>query len=271
MSSLTVPAGITQGIARAKSYARRGESVRALDTILDALNSYDPKAVIGKAKFETSVLIEEAVQELNHDPQIIKILQQLSGSNDFKISYKAGGEAKLTAALSLLKNVLEKQSSESAASADADAATRCADLWAKGKALMDSGESGKGRAVLKRMAEEFGAQPGVLQNVGEAFVEKGFALDGIVFLQEAVERFAQEPSAYSCLINAHIELAQYQEAEKLYKDVLRRFGQHPKTLLNMTKLYKLWRNKDKVYSCANQVLQLDPENIEAKELLSWAE
>lgn len=266
-AQFNVPPSVPQHIARAKASLKRGDGLKAVRSLMSALELFNPKKVIGKAKYETGIFIMEVVEDLNRNAKIQQFLSK-SGSS---IPYAPGKENQLYAALGVLVKVLQ----EDAEAAEIDLAEnrdeRREQLWIRGIKMLDSGDAPRGKAALRRMAEEFGSEPGINAQIGEVLVKANLAPEALEFLEEAINQQPNDHKSYGFLVRAYTELREFEKAEKIYIVALRRFGQHHKTLINFANLYKMWNKRDKAYDIARMALREAPGNKEAQAILDWAD
>lgn len=268
MTQLQAPPSVIQNIARAKSYVKRDEPVRALDCLLTALELFKPEAILGKARYVVEVNILECVTDLNSHPKIRGILQTFAKSKKAAIAYAPGEEAKLVPVLKILRKALVEMENEKKRAAEALVANRKVSLFEKGKRHIAEGETPRGKAVLRQLGDEFGHEAGVLADIGKILIGAGLQWDAIEFLEQAVEGFPKASGAYADLVACYLAMREYEKAETLYVKAIKEFGEHPQTLVNLGKLYIAWNKRDKAFEILNKAVHRDPGNQEAKELLA---
>ncbi len=268
---LSIPPSVTQNIARSKAYLKREEPARAIQTMLAGLNLFEPEKIIGKARFETEVLIEECIAEMNRNPKVRKILEAFAKSSAVKIVYKPGEEKKLIQVLTVLHKALEQAEAEKHESAQAQKDARRAELWEKGSTLLAQGDAPRGKAMLRRLADEFGREDGVLLKIGKLLLDAKLYFEAQEFLEQALEAFPKQGQTYTALISCYMAVRELEKAEKTYEAAVKQFGTHPKTLLNFARFYLEWNKRDKAAEYAMIVLRNEPDNAEAQDLLDKAE
>jgi tetratricopeptide (TPR) repeat protein len=265
------PTMVTQNIARARGYLRRNEVLRALETLAIAAEMFEPKKVMGKARYETEVYLAECVDDLSKHPTIYSFLKTLSKGAAPSIVYVSGQEHKLAGTLRVIHKVLKDQEDEiSLIEGDTSEMRRDA-LWEKGTRCLAEGQTPRGKSILRRMGEEFGGEEGVLTRIGEALINSNCLFESAEILEEALEKFPKDNKAYSLLIKSYTELQEYEKAETLYIRALKQFGQHPLTVLNLAKMYRRWNKRDKAFETALTAKRLDPSSQEAQDILDWSE
>ena len=270
-NDLNAPSAVTQNIARAKAYIKRDEPVRAIETMLDGLKLFEPKKILGKARFATEVLIEECVAELNRSPKIRTFLEAVAKSSSMKMLYKPGEEKALIQVLAVLHKALEQSELNEKMDAEAKTNARRTGLWEKGTALLADGDAAMGRAVLRRMADEFGHEDGVLANIGKKLLDAKLYFEAQEFLEQALEAFPKQSRIYTDLIACNMAMREVEKVEAIYKAAIKQFGMHPQTLLNFARFYLDWNKRDDAAEQALAVLRADPDNEEAKALYEKAE
>ncbi len=271
MTQFSAPLAVPQNVARAKSLVKRDEPVRAIDSLVTALELFEPAKILGKARYEIEVNILECVADLSRHPAVKTLLTQLTRSNTAVIAYTPGEEAKLIPVLKVLRKALAETAAEKIRAEEGKATDRKASLLTKGKEHLAAGEMPKARAVLKRLAEEFGTEPGVLAEIGSILTKANLQYEAVEFLEQALEAFPKESGVYAELVGCYVTLREHEKAEAVYLKAIAQFGRHPRTLINLGKLYLEWNKKDKAFDVLNQAVGLDPKNEEAKKLRDQAE
>lgn len=267
-----VPPMVTQNISRARGYIRRNEILRALETLVVAVEMFKPEKIVGKARYETEIHLIECVEDLSKHPTVAGFLKSLAkGQQDPSIKYALGQEEHLAVTLRVIHKVLSDRNEEIQLMEEDTKEMRREDLWEKGTTCLTEGQAPRGKAYLRRMGEEYGREPGVLTRIGEVLVEHELWFEAAEFLEEALQKFHKDSKAYSLLIKAYTTLQEFEKAEAFYVKALRQFGQHPTTVINLAKLYRAWNKRDKCFDMAMKAKSLDPGNKEAQDLIDWAE
>ena len=224
-------------ISRAKSYLKRYELVKSLEVMLEVLGMKRDMQVIGADKTDIDLMLADYVADFNKCPLVFEFLRQIEYSKKQYITYAPGKDVELINKLTALKlkmAQIEKQAKEQVAR---EHQAKCEELLGQGRALAEAKEFPKARVCLKRAAELYGKEPGILPRIGTTLLECGCPKDAVEFLRKAVELFPADPGAYKPLVDAHIALGNMADAVDVYKAVLKQFGEHPQTLLNLAKLY----------------------------------
>lgn len=265
--NMTIPRPVVQHISRAKSLLKRDESARALEELIIGLGQYDGTQLMGKARFEAEVMIQECVSDLNRQPVVRALLTTLTKSDKSTVAYVPGQESKLKALLPiLLKGISELEASKNN-DADSGHEKRKTTLRDKGLSFMKEGDMTKAKASFRRLAEEFGEEPGVLSEVAQYMQDGGMVFEAAEFFEQAIEAFPKDSKGYAGATQAYIAVQDYEKAEAVYLAAIKNFGKHTKTMTNLANLYVLWRKNDLAYDAAKEAVNLDPSNVEAQEIL----
>ena len=263
---LTAPPAVSQNIARAKSLVKRQELPRALECLIAALEGFVPGSLIGKARFEVEVNIRQCVADLNLNPKIRKLLTELAQSSAAAISYTPGEEAALRTVLGVLHKALENMDQAEKQGAQQALKQRKAELLESAQSLLAGGEGVKAKVELRRLAESFGKEPGILTQAGTMLAQAQMPADAAEFLELAIEAFPKEGAVYGTLVDCYMGLKEYEKAEAVYLKAIKNLGSHPRTLVNLAKVYKLSNKRQKAVEAAHRALAMDPGNAEAKEI-----
>jgi tetratricopeptide (TPR) repeat protein len=121
--------------------------------------------------------------------------------------------------------------------------------------------------VLRRCAEAFGNDPGLLVDIAQRLYKAKLLREAAEFGVKAMEKFGADPKGYSIAVRAFMAMREYEQAEKVFRAVLRRFGAHPRTYQSMAKMYLDWRKFDDAYDYAKQALEADPTLKDAKAIM----
>ncbi|MDR2726937.1 MAG: hypothetical protein LBC10_02970 [Deltaproteobacteria bacterium] len=266
MTQLTAPAAVSQNVARAKSLINRKEPLRAVNCLISALENFTPRSLVGKARYEVEVHIRQCITDLNLNPKVRQLLTDLTRSPNSNIPYAPGAEANLLTVLNVLRKALENMETDEKAGVQHALEDRKVSLLESGKNLLAAGEGLKAKVELRRLATEFGKEPGILTQIGTMLMQADMLLDAAEFLELAIETFPREGQIYSTLVDCYMGAREYEKVEAVYLKVLKQFGSHPRTLLNLAKLYKLMNKRQKAMEMAQRALAQEPDNAEAKEI-----
>ena len=264
MLQLTAPSSVSQNIARAKSLIKRHELQRALDCLITALENFTPGSLIGKARYEMEVNIRQCIADINLNPEISKLLTELTRSPKPVIAYAPGGEAALLTVLGVLRKALKNMEQVEKQGAQHALTQRKTALLENAQRLLAGGEDARAKLELRKLAAEFGKEPGILTHIGSIFVEADMPADAAEFLELAVESFPKDGQNYGTLVDCYMGMREYEKAETVYLKALKQFGPHPRTLVNLAKVYKLLNKRQKTAEMARRALALEPGNAEAK-------
>jgi pentatricopeptide repeat protein len=266
MMQMTAPSAVSQNIARAKSLAKRQEVLRAIECLIAALENFTPGALVGKARFEVEVNVQQCIADINLNPKLRKLLTELTHSSTAGITYTPGEEAALLSVLGVLRKALENMEHAEKQGAQDALKQRKSELIESGQRLLAEGEGVKAKVELRRCAEEFGKEPGILAQIGGMLAQAQMPVDAAEFLELAIEAFPKEGQVYGTLVDCYMGEREYEKAEAVYLKVLRQFGAHPRTLVNLAKVYKLTNKRQKAAEMALRALAMEPGNAEAKEI-----
>ncbi len=265
---LTVPPAVAGNIARAKSLLGRNETIRGLDALLAAISLFTEAKVVGRGRSGTEIALRECVDICNGNSVIRDLLRSLAKSDKAAIAYTPGQEAKLAAVLNIVRKALAEIEGARAQAAEEERFQRKESLFDTARKCFQSGEAPKGKAILRKLGEEFGEEKGVLADIGKLLSEAGFLPDAAAYFEQAVENFPRESGPYGELAACYAALREYEKAERLYRSAIREFGVHPRTLIHLGKIYIAWNKRDKAFDVLQQAARLDPANQEAAELFA---
>jgi Tfp pilus assembly protein PilF len=141
-------------------------------------------------------------------------------------------------------------------------------LIESGLQFLHEGQTAKGNAFFKRVAEEFGDDKGIYLHLARLLVETGQTRFAAEMFEQAMEAQPREPAAYTEAVNAWTELGEREKAETVYKAMLHAFGGHPATFGRMAKFYLAWHREIEAADYALRALQAAPQQADALEVLA---
>ena len=261
------PKELRENIARANGYLRRGEVARALAAMSAALRQFTGIHLMRGPRAELDIQISEFLNSLIHH-QAMQPLLDPSGSGKPKIiRYQQGKENILATVLDGLARILTSSAEEEIRREAETRLERKKSLIETGTKLIQEGQLAKGRAFLKRVAEEFSDDEGIRVQVGKIFEANNCLVEAAEMYEESIEHQPREVAAYTGAIAAWLQLHEFEKAEKIFMAVLRTFGGHPNTYGLMAKMYWDWRKRDKAEEMAIRALQGNKEQPEAKAVM----
>jgi pentatricopeptide repeat protein len=238
-----------------------------MNCLISALENYSPRSIVGQARYKVEINIRQCVADINVNPKVHKLLAELTKSASPQIPYTPGEEAKLLSVLNVLRKALEKMDEVEQQNAQLAIEQRKKELFETGQQFLNAGERVKGKVELRKLATDFGKEPGILESIANALIKANMAPDAVEFLEMAIENFAKEGQLYRSLIDCYMNMREYEKAEAVYLKVLGQFGANAPTLVNLAKLYKLLNKRPKAVEMAQRALSMEPDNAEAQEIV----
>lgn len=257
------PKELRENIARANGYLRRGEVDRGLACMSAALRQYAGLRLMRSARAVVDIQINEFLGALIHHQKMQPLLDPGHNGKPRPIPYQQGKESALATVLDGLAKILRDEAEDSIRREAEARLERKKNLIQTGVQLMHEGQTARGRAFLKRVAEEFGDEAGIHLQLAQLFVAAGQYMEAADMYEQAMEAQPREPAAYTGAVAAWEKLHEYEKAEEVYKAILRAFGGHPSTLGKMAKMYLDWRRRPQAEDTALRALQSDPGQADA--------
>ena len=263
----TPPKELRENIARANGYLRREEVQRALHAMATAMRQYASVKLMRSARAEVEIQMDDFLHTLVRHQSLQHLLDPQNTGRPRQIKFEHAKAQAIAAVLDGLARILQQEAENAQRSAQEAKAERKKTLIQTGIQLLQQGQFGKGRAFLKRAAEEFGSEKGLhIQIAKILFAAKQFAEAGEMY-EESMARYPRESAAYVGAINAYAEINEFEKMERVYKSVLRTFGGHPNTYGRMAKMYWNWHKRQQAEELAIRALQGNPNQPEALEIM----
>ena len=264
----TPPKELRENIARANGYLKRNEIVRALEAMTNALKQYAGIQLMKGARAEIDIHILDFLHTLVHHQIMQPLLDPNKTGNPKNIVYQQGKENALATVLEGLAKILNDNESNKAQKEQEEKLERKKSLIANGMQMLKDGQVAKGRAFLKRVAEEFTDEAEIRIQLGKIFESGGHFQEAAEMYEDSIKVFPRESAAYTGAVNSWLQLREYEKAEIVYQGILRTFGGHPSTFGKMAKMYLEWHKREKAEEMALRALQADKDQADAKEVMA---
>ncbi|NJB69390.1 tetratricopeptide (TPR) repeat protein [Desulfobaculum xiamenense] len=259
---------VKRNIARASNHLNKNDFLKAVDAARTAFALVPAcTTVVGQQKIELRFMLEEFCDKFSNTPGILLILSRMKMRARPYLKFVNGNHEMIASRLEIFGTRLEDMEREKVERHELQRDARRKELLDKGQQCLDSGETPRGKAYLRRVAEEFGDEPGVVTDVGKRMLAAELFPEAAEILEESRSRFPGDSEAYQHCVHAYLGMGEFAKAEAVYKDALRQFGNHPITLLNLSKLYLAWRKRDEAYDYARRALEADPSLDEARAIM----
>ncbi|MBD5642096.1 MAG: tetratricopeptide repeat protein [Desulfovibrio sp.] len=262
------PKELRENIARANGYLRRNEVARALNTMGSALRQFAGVQLMRGPRAELDIQISEFLTALMHHQAMQPLLDPHNTGKPKPIRYQQGKEGALATVLEGLAKIMVNEAESEIRRATEERVERKKMLIETGTKLLSEGQLAKGRAFLKRVAEEFSEDPGIRVQLARIFLAAGQQMEAAEMFEESIEHEPREVQAYSGAVTTWLEMREYERAEKVFQAILRTFGGHPNTFGKMAKMYWDWHKRDKAEELAIRALQGNKSQPEAMEVMA---
>ena len=217
---------------------------------------------------ELDIQICEFLNGLMHHQTMQPLLDPQHTGKPKPIRYQQGKENALAAVLEGLAKIMENEAEAEIRKVTEERLERKKMLIATGTQLLQEGQLAKGRAFIKRVAEEFSSDEGLRIQLAKIFAAAGQLVEAAEMYEESIQFEPREAAAYTGAVTTWLELREYERAEKVFQAILRAFGGHPNTFGRMAKMYWDWRKRDKAEEMAIRALQGNKTQPEALEVMS---
>lgn len=263
------PKEMRENIARANGYLRRNEVLRAMQAMSQALRMFGSVQLMRGARAEMDIQICEFLNALVHHQAMQPLLDPGQTGKPKKIVYQQGKEGALATVLDGLGRIIQNEAESEIRRKTEARLERKKTLIETGVQLLNEKQYAKGRAFLKRVAEEFSDERGIRVQLGQIFAAAGQLVEAAEMYEESIEHDPRETGAYTGAVTAWLTLHEYEKAEKVFFAIMRTFGGHPNTFGKMAKMYLDWRKRDKAEEFALRALQGDSGQPEALAVMEY--
>ncbi|MDY7001868.1 MAG: hypothetical protein SVS15_08830 [Thermodesulfobacteriota bacterium] len=254
-------------IARAKVALGKGDIQKSVVSLIEAVKMMSSGKIFGREKFEVEVHFQECLKEFNRHEDIKKFFTSQNVHKTPYVTYQRGRERDVLQFMTETLAGMQAGQKKSEQEAEGRKDQKKKDMLDRGQELLDSKEFPKAKSVMRKVAEAYGKEPGVLTDIGGRLLKAGLFFEAGEFLEEAIAKNPKDSHAFAFAVQAYKNAREFAKMETLYKAALKQFGAHPKTLQNMAKMYLDWRKYDKAYDFAKQAFDGDNSLSEAKEIM----
>lgn len=262
------PKELRENIARANGYLRRNEVTRALNAMSLALRQFAAVRLMRGPRAELDIQISEFLNMLVHHAAMQPLLDPAGSGKPKLIRYQQGKEAALATVLEGLAKIMVSEAEAEIRRTTEARLERKRTLIETGTQLLREGQLAKGRAFIKRVAEEFSDDEGIRIQLAKIFAAAGQLVEAAEMYEESMEKEPRAVAGYTGAVTTWLELREYEKAEKVFQAILRSFGGHPNTFGKMAKMYWDWRKRDKAEDMAIRALQGNSSQPEAQEVMN---
>lgn len=272
ISDMITNARMIKGEAsRAKSYLMRYEVPKSIDLMISALHAKSEMAIVSADRIDIELMARDYCQEFDRNQYVREVLAQVNFSKPQYLNYSPEKEREVINRLAVIRETMAEIEMGEQAKKQKEHLERREALIAQAEEMIRSGQLPKARVTLKRAAEQFGREPGVLARVGKVLLDAKEIKDAREMFVQAIDLHPKDPDGYAFLVEACQAGEDLPGAEDAYLKAIKQFGEHPQTCLNLAKLYQRMRNRDKAEEFARRAFELDNTLAEAKTIMENAE
>lgn len=250
---------IREHVARAKAYSSRLDVVKTLDALVEALDLFSVTQIVGREKFEVTILIDEVLRTLSAMPQLKALFPN-------GITLVKGQEKQLLARLSMVRDRIKAAIEKAEYEKTYAYKVTIDQALIEAQKLLQDGQTDQARIAFRKAADRFASEPGLLQDVGARMLRGGLAQESIEFLEQAIKSDPKDPRPYGHLVMALEGLGEVEKALEITKDALRNFGPNDRTYTIMSRLHLKLKQWDEAFDMANAALDINPFANEAQKI-----
>ena len=247
-----------------KSLIRQEKFLSAVQTLREAVITAFREPLMKAEKEEFERLISDASYHIVCDPHVRK-----SAALDLK--YVPGKEREFLDGLNMLLETFDGQFQDDARESARQMEEKRQQELERGQQKLDAGQVDAARAVFSVLVRENQNNYDLRVDIGERFLRAGEYEDAVHYFGEALEGMPGAAHIYNSLAVAQRKMGKYAEAEQSYIKAAQSGYKDSHLFFNMGRLYVDWKKWDKAVKAAQSALQLDPDFVEARKLMTYAE
>ncbi len=245
---------IKESLGRGKAYMTKGETIKGVFYICEAIKMFLKSKLYGTEKTEIEYLIAEAVQLIKSLPDIQPFLPKGFG-------YTKGKIKKLYVELVDIVKALVEYAKEGKKEEEGDLKElHKRRLLDKLQKLLTKRSVNTALKMVEKYFEEFGKDDQTILEIADEFYSSKNYKEAINLAQKILEKDNKNQKAYKIILNSYMNLKEYKKVEDYYLKALEEFGEHANIFFNLFRLYQGWGKKDKALEAIKKAVELDPEN-----------
>jgi tetratricopeptide (TPR) repeat protein len=255
---------IREDIARARSYAKKGDYLRTLFCMANAIKNLLMSPVFGAEKFQIYAHLDEALRDLNKMPMIAKLFPK-------GLSYQRGKEKAFYITLTRLHKKLGEAMEKSRVAKIRKRLCILDDNMIKAAKLVEANDPLNARKLYRKISEHFQDIDGIDSDIGNRMSQFGMFAEAIEYLTKALEVSKSDIRANNALITCYEGMNETDKALEAIKECMRWVGVSENLYLRVAKLQLKKREWGEVYNNAKAALDRNPLNTQAQKLMDQAE
>ena len=267
MSMLSIPPQpVRANIARARAQLHRNNIPQTMLALALALRDIVKVQLTSAALFELEVHISEIRREMVNHKDLAPIFVGRGVEVKRRFAYKRGRELALANVLEGLAAMFHEQTAAEETARQNAREQRKRELLENGIRQLHEGNLPRGKAYLRRLADEYGEETDLLTLVGNHLSSAGLHYEAAEIYEEAIARFPRDAAAYRGAAMSWMEAQEYAKAEDIFLRILRTFGGHASTYGKMARLYYAWGRRALLEEALANALSKDPGQTDALEV-----
>jgi tetratricopeptide (TPR) repeat protein len=251
-------------LMQAKSHVKQNRFIPAVQNLYEALATVLRTPLMKAEKEEFTRLLEDSASHLGANAEFRKLIP-------LQIKYQPGEEREFMAILRECLNELQQSVVSEAKDKLAKLAALRAETLKRGEQLLADRKDDEARDLLNSLIRDHDNDPHLRAEIGEIYLRAAHYEDAYEHLSQALEDSPESLHLYNRVGMALRKLGRFDTAEKYYfkaKDLL---PKDPNIYFNLGRLYVDWRQWDKVVIMSKKALSLNPNFLEAKKMLAFAQ
>lgn len=254
---------IREDIARARAACQKGDLLRCLGCLRDAVEGLVDNKVFGREKFEIEALFVEALRDLNR----MRTMQRVMPKG---VSYVRGKERELHARLSHLHAKLKEAIDRARLEKLRKRLYDLDEILLTAQAHLKKKEELEARKLFRRAADVFEGQPGLLSDIGSRMLMGGLVQEAVEYLRKGLDENSRDERAHSSLIMCYEVLGMMDKVEEAIKSAIRLLGPREDLYIRLGKVALSRRNWSLALNVSDAVLKRNPLNVEARKIRNQA-
>ncbi|MBI5520075.1 MAG: tetratricopeptide repeat protein [Desulfovibrio sp.] len=253
-----------QKLAGINASLKMGKYMAAAQALNDAIVIMLSAPLMKNEREEFAQMLDSTVYALNNHKELRKVYPLV-------LNYTPGQEKKLLEELFEMRKVLQEDVNESAQK-DLDALeAKKREGLERGQKHLDEQQYDEARQTFDKLTSDFPGDSELKADIADRYYKAGLNQDAVGHLNQAINESPESIHLYNRIGIVLRKMQDFESAENYYRRALAITQADEYLFFNLGRLYYDWQQWRKMAEAAKMAVSLNPDFVEAKKLLAFAQ
>jgi len=253
-----------QRLTSINSSLKQGKYMSAAQALNDAIVIMLSAPLMKSERDEFANMLNDAVYSLTNSKELRKVFPLV-------LEYTPGEEKKLLEQLAEMRKVLQEDVNEGAQKDLAALEVNRQTELDRGQKHLEQQEFDQAKLVFDKLTSEYAGDAELKAEVAERYQKAGLNEEAVGYLSAAITESPDSLHLYNRIGIVLRKMRDFDSAENYYKKALELTQADEYLFFNLGRLYYDWQRWDKTAEAAQRAVGLNPNFVEAKKLLAFAQ